>query len=74
MSDAKGRMRPELSLEPNGNPKLNFLDETAKVTCSLPDENKDSLVIDETPEQFTDLLLRNQLTEMNQLTICALPP
>ena len=40
MSDAKGRMRLELSVEPNGNPKLNFLDENGKVIYSLPDESK----------------------------------
>jgi len=40
MSDAKGRMRLELSVEPNGNPKLNFLDENGKVFYSLPEDAK----------------------------------
>ncbi len=40
MSDAKGRMRLELSVEATGNPKLNFLDENGKVICSLPDDAK----------------------------------
>ncbi len=37
MSDAKGRMRLELSVEATGNPKLNFLDENGKVIYSLPE-------------------------------------
>ncbi len=40
MNDAKGRMRLELSVEPNGNPKLNFLDENGKVIYSLPEDAK----------------------------------
>jgi hypothetical protein len=40
MSDAKGRMRLELSVEPSGNPKLNFLDENGKVIYSLPEDAK----------------------------------
>ena len=40
MSDANGKMRLELSVEPNGNPKLNFLDENGKVIYSLPDDAK----------------------------------
>lgn len=40
LSDAKGNMRIELSVEPNGNPKLNFLDENGKVIYSLPDDAK----------------------------------
>jgi hypothetical protein len=40
MSDAKGKMRLELSVEPNGNPKLNFLDENGKVFYSLPEDEK----------------------------------
>ncbi len=40
MSDAKGKMRLELSVEPNGNPKLNFLDENGKVFYSLPEDAK----------------------------------
>ncbi len=41
MSDAKGNMRLELSVEPTGNPKLNFLDENGKVIYSLPKDAKD---------------------------------
>ena len=41
MSDAKGRMRLELSVGPNGDPKLKFLDENGKVFYSLPDESKE---------------------------------
>ncbi len=37
LSDAKGRMRLELSVEATGNPKLNFLDENGKVIYSLPE-------------------------------------
>jgi hypothetical protein len=40
LSDAKGKTRIELSVEPNGNPKLNFLDENGKVIYSLPDDAK----------------------------------
>lgn len=40
MSDAKGRMRLELSVEPTGNPRLNFLDENGKVIYSLPEDAK----------------------------------
>lgn len=40
MSDAKGNMRLELSVEENGNPKLNFLDENGKVFYSLPEDAK----------------------------------
>ncbi len=40
LSDAKGNMRLELSVEANGDPKLNFLDENGKVVYSLPDESK----------------------------------
>ena len=40
MSDAKGRMRLELSVEANGSPKLNFLDENGKVIYSLPEDAK----------------------------------
>ncbi len=40
MSDANGRMRLELSVEPSGNPKLNFLDENGKVIYSLPEDAK----------------------------------
>lgn len=40
MSDAKGRMRLELSVAPDGNPKLNFLDENGKVVYSLPEDGK----------------------------------
>ena len=40
LSDAKGRLRLELSVEPNGNPKLNFLDQNGKVFYSLPDQSE----------------------------------
>ncbi len=40
MSDAKGNMRLELSVEPDGNPKLSFLDEKGKVIYSLPKDAK----------------------------------
>lgn len=40
LKDAKGRSRIEISVEANGNPKLNFLDENGKVIYSLPDERK----------------------------------
>lgn len=43
MSDAKGRMRLELSVEENGDPKLNFLDENGKVIYSLPDAAKSNV-------------------------------
>jgi thioredoxin-related protein len=37
LSDIKGTPRLVLSVEPNGNPKINFLDETGKVIYSLPE-------------------------------------
>lgn len=37
MSDAKGNMRIEMSVEPDGNPRLSFLDENGKVIYSLPE-------------------------------------
>jgi hypothetical protein len=40
LKDAKGKSRIEISVEANGNPKLNFLDENGKVIYSLPDESK----------------------------------
>lgn len=40
MSDIKGKTRIEMSVEPNGNPKLNFLDENGKVIYSLPEDAK----------------------------------
>jgi len=40
MSDAKGKPRIEMSVEANGNPKLNFLDENGKVIYSLPEDAK----------------------------------
>lgn len=39
LNDAKGKTRIEMSVEPNGNPKLNFLDENGKVIYSLPDKS-----------------------------------
>jgi len=38
MSDIKGRTRIEMSVQANGNPKLNFLDENGKVIYSLPED------------------------------------
>lgn len=40
LKDAKGKARIEISVEPNGNPKLNFLDESGKVIYSLPEDAK----------------------------------
>jgi hypothetical protein len=40
LKDAKGKSRIEISVEANGNPKLNFLDENGKVIYSLPDDAK----------------------------------
>lgn len=40
LSDANGRLRIEMSVEPNGNPKLNFLGENGKVFYSLPEDAK----------------------------------
>lgn len=40
LSDAKGKSRIEISVEANGNPKLNFLDENGKVIYSLPEDAK----------------------------------
>lgn len=38
--DAKGKPRIRISVDATGNPKLDFLDETGKVTYSLPEESK----------------------------------
>lgn len=40
LNDAKGKTRIEISVEPNGTPKLNFLDENGKVIYSLPEDAK----------------------------------
>lgn len=40
LKDAKGKSRIEISVEANGNPKLNFLDENGKVFYSLPENAK----------------------------------
>ena len=40
MSDIKGKPRIVMSVEKNGNPKLNFLDENGKVIYSLPEDAK----------------------------------
>jgi thioredoxin-related protein len=40
MSDIKGKPRIVMSVEANGNPKLNFLDENGKVIYSLPEDAK----------------------------------
>ena len=42
LKDAKGKIRIELKVEANGNPKLDFLDELGKVIYSLPKDAKDS--------------------------------
>jgi hypothetical protein len=38
LKDAKGKSRIEISVQANGNPKLNFLDENGKVIYSLPED------------------------------------
>jgi hypothetical protein len=40
LKDAKGKSRIQISVAANGNPKLNFLDETGKVIYSLPEDAK----------------------------------
>lgn len=40
MHDVKGKTRVRLLVAPDGNPRLEFLDEAGKVTYSLPEENK----------------------------------
>lgn len=40
LKDAKGKSRIKISVEADGNPKLNFLDESGKVIYSLPDDAK----------------------------------
>lgn len=40
LNDAKGKLRIEMSVEPDGNPKLNFFDENQKVIYSLPEDAK----------------------------------
>src|SRR5215813_8694411 len=40
LADAKGKPRIKLSVDATGAPKLEFLDETGKVTYSLPQDNK----------------------------------
>ncbi len=40
LKDAKGKSRIEISVEANGTPKLNFLDENGKVIYSLPEDAK----------------------------------
>jgi hypothetical protein len=40
LSDAKGNSRLKISVEENGNPKLDFLDENGKVIYSLPEDAK----------------------------------
>jgi hypothetical protein len=37
ISDIKGKPRIKMSVDANGNPKLDFLDETGKVIYSLPE-------------------------------------
>ncbi len=40
LNDSKGKTRLEITVESNGNPKLNFLDENGKVIYSLPEDAK----------------------------------
>jgi hypothetical protein len=40
LSDPKGRARIKISVDATGTPRLEFLDETGKVTYSLPEENR----------------------------------
>ena len=40
LADAKGKPRIKLSVDATGAPKLEFLDETGKVTYSLPQDSK----------------------------------
>ncbi|MDQ3710858.1 MAG: hypothetical protein M3388_01355 [Acidobacteriota bacterium] len=40
LADTKGKTRLEISVDENGTPKINFLDENGKVIYSLPDESK----------------------------------
>jgi hypothetical protein len=40
LKDAKARTRIEISVQANGNPKLNFLDENGSIFYSLPNEGK----------------------------------
>ena len=42
LSDPKGRARIKISVDATGTPKLEFLDETGKVTYSLPQQSKDT--------------------------------
>jgi hypothetical protein len=39
LNDARGKMRIKISVAADGTPKIVFLDETGKVTYSLPDRN-----------------------------------
>ena len=40
LKDAKGRSRIEISVQADGNPKINFLYENGKVLYGLPEEKK----------------------------------
>jgi len=40
LSDANGKPRIRLSVEETGNPKLDFLDESGRITYTLPDKNQ----------------------------------
>lgn len=40
LNDAKGKTRISISVESDGNPKINFLDENGKVIYSLPEDAK----------------------------------
>lgn len=40
LSDTNGKPRIRISVDSTGNPKLDFLDETGKVICTMPEEEK----------------------------------
>jgi hypothetical protein len=40
LSDARGRARIKISVDATGNPKMDFLDESGMVICSLPEAGK----------------------------------
>ena len=40
LSDANGKPRIRLSVEETGNPKLDFLDESGRITYTLPEKNQ----------------------------------
>lgn len=40
LSDARGRTRIRVAVDPGGNPRMEFLDEAGKVVCALPEVEK----------------------------------